>query len=330
MIVLVALGTVPPYARTALQQARRANPDEPLVLLHDGRLDSWRPFAQRQQIDLRNAASLRSDRRWREFDARPDPRVEFRGGFWRHASSRFFALRAFLEAEGIDQATHIENDVLLYARLDGMRHADPWSRPALATVFESPNRAIPGIVHVGARSSLDRFTDFVLAEPAGGVTDDMTRLAAFRRAQPALVADLPTRPVRAPNPSDRTDSFFDRRVSIPLGDDAWLFDGARFGQYLGGIDPRNSDVRIRRWLHWQTGHLRRPNGFINESCTDDPSAYEYDVAYRAGLATPVVVAGARVFPLATLHVHSKKLWRFTSEALACLVPERRGQEGLGP
>jgi hypothetical protein len=144
----------------------------------------------------------------------------------------------------------------------------------------------------------------------------MHRLAAFRLAADGVVGELPTAAPRPDSPSGTTASLFGAAAApIPLGPGRWLFDGSRLGQYLGGIDPRNSPSRLQRMLRWQRGTLITPNGFINESTDDDPSRYGYAVTRHAGLTVPVLIAHGEQFPIATLHVHSKKLRRFTSPAL---------------
>ncbi len=326
MIVFVAIGDVPPHVTDALTQARRADPDAPIVLLQDRAPRALRRRAAALGVELADLAALRHDDGWAAFDRRRDGRRRFRHGFWRHTTGRFFAIRAFMERESLDQATHLEHDVLLYTSEKTLGALPAFREPKLSTVFENSTRAIPGVVRIGARAALDAFVDGILAEQvsdgASRHATDMERFAMFRRAAPTLVGDLPTLP-----PSDedavlqQTRSLFDPDAApIPLPDDAWLFDGARFGQYLGGIDPRNERHPIARWLRHQHGTLDRPNGFINESCIDDPSQYQYGVLAHMALSAPAVFVGSRRYPLATLHVHSKKLDRFVSAALERSVP----------
>jgi hypothetical protein len=325
MILFVAIGAVPLHVTDALAQARRADPDSSIVLLQDRAPRALRRRADALRVELADLAPLRRDDRWVAFYRRRDGRRPFRRGFWRHTTGRFFALRAFMEREGLDQATHLEHDVLLYASARALGSSPAFRDGKLSTVFENATRAIPGIVRIGARAALDAFVDGILAEPASGqaarFASDMERFAMFRRAAPALVGDLPTLPPSDEDaPHHRTRSLFDPDAApIPLPDGAWLFDGARFGQYLGGIDPRNERHVLKRWLRRQHGTLGRPNGFINESCVDDPSQYRYGVLTPMALSAPAVVVGSRRYPLATLHVHSKQLGRFVSGALEGLV-----------
>jgi hypothetical protein len=325
MILFVAIGAVPRHVTAALAQARRADPDSPIVLLQDRAPRALRRRAHALRVDLADLELLRRDERWAAFDQRRDRRHRFRQGFWRHTTGRFFAMRAFMERESLDQATHLEHDVLLYASARALGSSPAFRDPKLSTVFENSTRAIPGIVRIGARAALDAFVDGILAEPASDeavrFATDMERFALFRRAAPALVGDLPTLPPSDEDaPHHQTRSLFDRNAApIPLPEGGWLFDGARFGQYLGGIDPRNERYLVRRWLRRQHGTLGHPNGFINESCIDDPSQYRYVVLAPMSLPVPAVVVGSRRYPLATLHVHSKQLDRFGSGALEGLA-----------
>jgi hypothetical protein len=317
MIAFVALGGTPAYLKEALRQTRQSNPDLPVVLLHDQRLSAWRSFASALGVQTYHVGVLDDDSRLRAFRSRPDAR----GAFWMRTSERFFVLRAFMEREGVARLTHLENDVLLYAPLTEIGRDAPFGSPRLAAVFESPDRAIPGVVDVGSRAALDVFTDLVLAEDPTAPQNDMVRFATFRRSFPDLVQDLPTLPPVVEE-AEVTVSLLCLTVPVALPRGGWLFDGARFGQYLGGIDPSHHRNVVLRWIGWRRGRMARPNGFVNESCADDPSRYRYRVVRPRGLAVPAVVRGERAFPLATLHVHSKKLHRFRSDALEALCPRR--------
>lgn len=319
MIAFIAIGRAPDHVAHAVGQARAADRDAAIVLLADRAPSTVRRAAAAAHVDVIAIDALRRDERLTAFYRRSDGRRRFRGGFWQHTTGRFFVLRAFMDRERLEAITHLEHDVLLYAPERVIQGAACGREPSMATVFESADRAIPALVHVAARSALDTFVDDVLLETEDQRrhATDMQRFAIARRRHPGLVRDLPTQP---PSDADAaavtTRSLFDDRpLPLPADGPAWLFDGARFGQYLGGIDPRNERGRLARWLRRQHGTLAQPNGFVNEACIDDPSGYRYGVGDVMGLPTPIVVAGSRTYPLATLHVHSKKLDRFVSGAL---------------
>src|SRR5262249_44426075 len=78
-----------------------------------------------------------------------------------------------------------------------------------------------------------------------------------------------------------------------------IFDAAAIGQFLGGIDPRNS--------------AGSTVGFINERCGFHPTLLKPRMASDAhGRRRPVVETASGVHPVANLHVHSKNLAPFLS------------------
>src|SRR6202030_1466060 len=80
MILFVAIGDVPPHVPDALAQARRADPDSPIVLLQERAPRALRGRAHALRVDLADLAPLRRDDRWVAFDRRRDGRRRFRQG----------------------------------------------------------------------------------------------------------------------------------------------------------------------------------------------------------------------------------------------------------
>jgi len=79
-----------------------------------------------------------------------------------------------------------------------------------------------------------------------------------------------------------------------------IFDGASFGQYLGGIDPRNtSNINTK--------------GFINESTLFDVSKFiiqfEIDGKKRK---IPYIIYKNKKIKINNLHIHCKNLKQFMS------------------
>ena len=79
-----------------------------------------------------------------------------------------------------------------------------------------------------------------------------------------------------------------------------IFDAAAVGQFLGGVDPRNTGGRDTA-------------GFVNETCIFDPSRFRYQwQADSLGRRIPFAVDGSGAYRLNNLHIHCKDLGRFTS------------------
>jgi hypothetical protein len=77
-----------------------------------------------------------------------------------------------------------------------------------------------------------------------------------------------------------------------------LFDACAYGQYLGGIDPRNG-----------------PDGpgYLNPVCVFNCSFMDFEWGVDdEGRKVPYVIYGAKKYRINNLHIHSKDLKQFAS------------------
>jgi hypothetical protein len=92
-----------------------------------------------------------------------------------------------------------------------------------------------------------------------------------------------------------------QRYSNHIHEFGGVFDAAALGQFVGGVDPRNTDGRDT-------------TGFINESALYDPSVYSFtwnmDAMNRPRLT--LRLPQGRPWPIYGLHIHSKRLEDFAS------------------
>ena len=224
----------------------------------------------------------------------------FRGGFWKFASERFFVLEQAMEALGLDELIHLENDVLLYtdpARLLPALRA----HYTIASTFDNDSRCIPGFVYVRSRSAMAELTTLLLLCKGA---NDMMALAALRNARPALLDNLPiipnfwSHPLRSTNGQTTRDPS---RYSRHFEDFGGVWDAAALGQYVGGVDPHNRDGDTR--------------GFINEACLFQPSQLQVEWRKDArGMHCPWLGHGGRQYPAFSLHIHCKDLARYRSDS----------------
>jgi hypothetical protein len=80
----------------------------------------------------------------------------------------------------------------------------------------------------------------------------------------------------------------------------FIFDGAAIGQYLGGVDPRNTPGDTR--------------GFVNETCIVKYDQYEFLWKWKHGenIKRPFLLHNGEEIPIFNLHIHSKNLNDFCS------------------
>ena len=209
----------------------------------------------------------------------------FRNGFWRAASLRFFYIHNYVKINRLRDIFHIEYDNLIY--YDFTKLLPEFQTRPMYCVLDSPSRCIPSFVYW---RDADAIFDLLLSLLAAGARgeNDMTALAAHAHKYPTKVGWLPI--ITPDYPSvDPAYSEGLRRFGV-------LFDGAAVGQYIGGVDPRNT--------------AGDTSGFINET-----TVFQCDKAHVEwrngddGLRRPYLNDCA----LVNLHIHSKDLGRWKSK-----------------
>jgi hypothetical protein len=237
---------------------------------------------------------------------------------WITSIDRFFYLRAAMKAMDLENALHLETDVMLYR--DAAELSSVLSRlyQGLAMPFMDNSRVIPSIVFMRGINALSAVCDFLAATTQGRPGPGSSEMLLLRRAHAALghrVLDaLPILPENYGKPllTRQGESALDAQLySRHAREIGALFDAAAIGQYLGGTDQRR---RGRQWLFF-----KRPippgygPGFLNESSFVDPAATKVTWSSdSSGRAVPTIHIDGQALPLANLHVHSKNLDRFSS------------------
>jgi len=67
----------------------------------------------------------------------------FRNGFWKLTSYRFIALYEYMKQYNITNIIHIENDVLIYKKIDNVHNTNK-----LLLTMDSKDRCIPGFMFI--------------------------------------------------------------------------------------------------------------------------------------------------------------------------------------
>jgi len=151
---------------------------------------------------------------------------DFRHGFWIHTIERFIALANWHDKHPSEVLLHIESDILLmksfpwtfFAGLESLSWCEFSSTADVASIFFSPN---PG----ESRWLLNQLLSEVTSSPG---TTDMSGLNRIRAANIDRVVMLPS------------------RLDDPRAQSFGIFDGASFGMWITGQDPRNHFGLIKR------------------------------------------------------------------------------------
>ena len=203
----------------------------------------------------------------------------FRNGFWQLATYRFRALLAYMKKYDVENIIHLENDVMVFENLDNIPFHN--SNKILLTM-DCPTRCIPSIMFIPNHKVLEKCMSCFQPKK-----NDMENWAISFNINKN---DIDTLPIGLDDTLDSCKNHANYGA---------VFDAAAIGQYLGGIDPRNTtpgNVTI---------------GFVNETCCIDYSKFSFLwKPNRDNLMVPYMVVHNKEYPVINLHVHSKNLKQF--------------------
>jgi hypothetical protein len=205
----------------------------------------------------------------------------FRNGFWYLCSLRLIYVSSYMIKYNVENAMHIENDVIIYHNADTI---DKFPRDRVCCVFDCYNRVIPSVIFIPTGQMFKNLTN-----KFSKTLNDMENLAKF---DTTLVERLPIYTINKDSPECEMVTCNYAKYSI-------IFDGAAIGQFLGGVDPRN-----------RSGDT---TGFINETCIIKYNTDKFVwIRDTSGLNKPFININGLDVPIFNLHIHCKNLAKFSS------------------
>lgn len=215
----------------------------------------------------------------------------FRNGFNLYCSCRLFYIYEYMKRHDLHNVVHIENDVMVYENLENLQGCFKEGGKVYAP-FDTMSRVVPSFLYIPTYQSFEpivRNYDYVM--------NDMENLARFGDD---VIAPLPIFPIIEGDGTEGDGGVCDK-FNKHYRDFNVLFDAAAIGQYLGGVDKRNTVVKDTR-------------GFVNETCVVKYDKYEFrwirdDTTH---LYVPYVKIQNTLYKIINLHIHSKELCHFFS------------------
>lgn len=199
----------------------------------------------------------------------------FRHNFWNYAWQRFIMIYAYIKTNNIRDIVHIENDISVYVCFDDF--LPKWREKKMWLAIDSDKRCVPSVVYIRDAVAME---DLLFKADNMG-ENDMVILGKMYFKNKDDIGRFPLSP-------EQTDDC--------------VFDAAAIGQYLGGVDPRNTSESDTR-------------GYISPDCDIKYNAYDFewhrgdDRLWRPFLRNK---STSGWFMIANLHIHSKKLMDFSS------------------
>jgi hypothetical protein len=208
---------------------------------------------------------------------------DFRNGFMAFTSLRFFYIYAFMEKYDMKDVIHLENDVLIYYNCEKI--IDLFNRECMYVPFDTFERNIASIMYIPSASVfkciLDRY-DF---------TKHDMQIFSIIKKETNLIENFPIF-IQHENQTEE-----ERFVSDNFELFSYIFDPGAIGQYLGGIDPRNTTITDT-------------TGYVNDTCVIKYNNYDIWFETIEGIKRPFIKMEDKIVPIFNLHVHCKNLKMF--------------------
>jgi len=261
----------------------------------------WRNLVSDYKVTLIYTDTLNPTphhRRFLEYFASSPSEAEFRQGYWIHVKERFFFLEELMNQEGLEQCIAMEYDVLVYMPLEELFTKLKASHQTLRIVRDNDERGHPGFMYVPTAESIGDFNVYITSVLKTRRTD-MQCLADYADSEPDAVHYLPVISESRNSPKRTSATGHTSGDPFYLSEDSEhfqvFFDSAVVGQWVGGVDLRNTGGE-------------KVSKFENESALY--SLKELGLSWeRSELWRPILDGR----PLATIHVHSKALRCFLSD-----------------
>jgi hypothetical protein len=198
----------------------------------------------------------------------------FRDGFWFKTTERFFILRDFVAKNKIQSFFHAELDNLVFDISDLPVLFNNIGR-GLFIPKDSIDRCIASLLYINESKVLNDFCDYVIDNPKL-LDNDMLLLGDFANNYHDVFY----------LPNESIFNFYNEIKYLKYTDLGGFFDAAAIGQFLFGIDPRNSRFPIY-------------NKFVNENAKFDLNKCNFNISITSNFAK------IENINLYNIHVHSK-------------------------
>ena len=286
--IFIHLGTefFPDYVNTALEQCRKWNPTSQIYFVSSS--------VHKEKCTVPGITCVftedipHSDNHKLFLDIN-NLDTSFRNGFWKFTTERLFVLEDVCSMLGIGEFFHVENDNMVYFTAEDIKPTLRTHVKGIASPSLEKYRNSFGILYCNDIQMLKNLNTALI--PCS--VNEMTSGAAFFHMNPSTTFYLPS----IPDLHDTLSESDRRRVSSSIQEFGGIFDPAQYGQWLGGIDPRNGESA--------------PYIYSNPAAVITPDKFNYNkMTEPSGLSRYYISQDNHQYPIYVLHIHSKQLDTF--------------------
>lgn len=199
--------------------------------------DSEKSVRKASKIGVKTWLAPHPEEQWKDVRESLNHPMGFRDGFWFKTLARIFVLNSFMQLHPGTPSLQIEADVFLFPNFpfSVFRELDA----EIAFPMESYQMGIASLLFLEDHKASAKLVEFALHEICNnGQITDMSLLGKVAHSNNFKFVPLPTLPPElrnALNEPQAVNLVCNDSLNIP-----GVFDGISVGQYLLGIDPRNS------------------------------------------------------------------------------------------
>jgi len=299
-IIYIETGrNVPRYFFRNLQLLQELYPKKDTLLFYDNiekRISSKIPH---QNLKLLHRSELRPSRLSKMFFEAEKSWSYKQRDFWQNTTARFFHLYDIMQGLGISTSVHLESDVIVLSEL-ALEIQEHERKTGLAYPMQNCKQGCASIFKVAKLAALEEFLKYVLANWHRKDINDMTLLGEFSNSE--FVTVLPT----WPNEIEPTDNL--------------IYDAGSIGKYFLGSDARNQRLPFSR------------RGFIDFTPGSSSIHFgDHKVLWKIGTYCENILTleyGKEKYPIANLHLHSKRIPNNKESLLGSLKKGFRTNRGV--
>ena len=213
--------------------------------------------------------------------------IEFRNGFWKYTLFRFIYINEFIKLTNIKNIFHIENDVMMYESFNKIYELNTINNNSLDKLWvvqDSVTRVIPSLLFFKSSIILNEFVEYIYS--------------VYNSSSNILINDMD---LLGNYPKELKHFLINNE-----NDSNYIYDGACLGQYIAGIDLRNT-------LYIENNFINPTRHFINETSDFKPNTAKFKFVYENNLYKPKMYINNKTYNIVNLHIHSKDLYKYSSK-----------------
>lgn len=234
ILAVIYLGKeLPRYVLKNLRYLRDTFPEYNTYFISDSKLS----LQEASKVGVMTWLAPNPDEHWKEVRRNLSHEMSFRKGFWFKTLARIFVLNSFMQVHTNEPCLQIEADVFLFPNfpIAKFRSLDA----EIAFPMESSQMGIASLLFLRNHRAAETLMNFAIDQTLiDSKTTDMSLLGLIANTKLLRFAPLRTLPIELQSALTQPEAV--HLVCEDSLDDHGVFDGITLGQYLLGIDPRNS------------------------------------------------------------------------------------------